>query len=568
MRQVTLCFVLGSILNIQNLSSQNPSLSISESYGAYQIGFKTFTTFDKSRSFSFEENQTAVVEGKTISRPLQVCIWYPSKNNTMPTLTYEDYFFLKASETGEKVLDEVKKNEVISNFLETEPTNKAILSREMAVSMKAVKNAPYQDSKKFPVIIYGPSWWASAFENALLFEFLASHGYMVISSPSVGPENREMPISRIGVETQSRDMEFLLSLAHDIPSADINSIAVAGFSLGGLSNVLMMARNTSVDAWIGLDPSIHEIYDFFKDSPYEDYGRFVKPMLFINSLGFMDSLPFYDKLIYSDAFMVNLPKLEHTDLASQFIKLFGSMDTKENLAIKVSGYNLMVKYVLAFLNGIFRDALTYEEMTEKYFTPNTKDATFLRIRSKRGLPLANTLFVQYQEKKGEGLIDFLNKTKLPNGTPHYPEADVQKLIFLAAKNEFFKTSKDLMTWYHTNYQNTFHDSVLNHINPNQMLEMFLKIYDDNKACDFGYDQLNHTAQLLSMGGKGKESLQYFVLNTQLHPENYKAYFNLGIGYFRLNDFKNAILNFTKCLDLKPDAKYKNLANEFILKSKG
>ncbi|MEM7380789.1 MAG: tetratricopeptide repeat protein [Bacteroidota bacterium] len=457
-----------------------------------------------------------------------------------------------------------RKEEVTAEFLETDPVRPEVLGRELTAVMRAVKNAPFDRTSNYPILIYGPSWWSTAYENALIFEFLASHGYIVISSPSVGPENREMPISRIGVETQARDMEFLLSIADQFPNADMDKISIAGFSLGGLSNVLMMARNTSIDAWIGLDPSIHEAYEFFEESPFEDYTRFKIPMLFVNSLGYMKGLPFYDQLVYSDAYIVNLPQLEHTDLASQFIKLFGSADGEAALAKRARGYNLMAGYILAFLDGVFQKEYTYDEMLERVFEM-PMDTTFIQIKSKAGLPTPEQLYQKFERERGLGLAGFLEQ-QIPAETPlQYPEEDLQKLIYRTSESGFSEASEKLMLWYENRYPDSFHKRVSEYINLQKMLRMFSEVYRHNKGCDFNYEQLNHTGHILSMSERKKEALDYFKLNTQLNPENFKAFFNLGIGYFRLEDIENAAINFKKCLELNPDERYRGLAEGFLSK---
>jgi|GEM_PF-1225633 len=557
---------LGCVLGYCPALSQESSLTLSEPFGALQVGFKSYNTLDRSRSFSLAVGEADHNQEKTIYRPIQVCVWYPAVVSDEIPMKYEEYFFLKAHETGNATLTATARKKLLKDFLETEPVEAPILEKELKLDMRAIKDAAPLVTQKFPVLIYGPSWSSSAYENALLCEFLASHGYVVVSSPSVGPENRDMPISRIGVETQARDMEFLLSLVATLPNANTDSIAIGGFSLGGLSNVLMWARNTAVDAWIGIDPSIHEAYDFFKDSPYEDYSRFSKPSLFINSLGYMNELPFYDKLVYSDAYMVNLPQLEHTDLASQFIKLFGSNDTQENVRRKTKGYNLMAQYILAFLDGVFKTRLDYSQMTRKYFNAIHLDTSFVQIKTKKGLPKVDVLFERYTSGQVKDLVSFLDTSI--GREPHkvYPETDLQKLIFLSAQNNDLASSKELMTWYRSHYPEAFHEAVLQYVSFDQMLQLFLEVYRTNEKCTFDYDQLNHTAQLLSMSGKGRESLPYFILNTQLHPTNYQAYFNLGIGYFRMNEFKNARIHFKKCLELHPNERFKGLAQDFLAKS--
>ena len=133
--------------------------------------------------------------------------------------------------------------------------------------------------------------------------------------------------------------------------------------------------------------------------------------------------------------------------------------------------------------------------------------------------------------------------------------------------DFNETTGELMKWYRKQYPKAFHDQVLKFVKYDDMVRMFAKIYEDNQSCNFEYWELNHTAQLLSMGESKQEAMEYFTLNTKLYPDNYQAYFNLGIGYFRLHEFQQARYNFEKCLALDPDDRFRGLAKEFIGKTK-
>jgi hypothetical protein len=54
-----------------------------------------------------------------------------------------------------------------------------------ALPMWAIRDAR-PDNRVFPLVLYAPSNNAPAFENAGLCEYLASEGYVVIASPSIG----------------------------------------------------------------------------------------------------------------------------------------------------------------------------------------------------------------------------------------------------------------------------------------------------------------------------------------------------------------------------------------------
>jgi len=541
-------------------------LALNEPYGKYGVGFRSEHTFDYSRSFVMTDSAISAGPDRFGHRPIQLCIWYPAlKIAELKPMQYEDYFFLSASETGPVALSASLKAEILGNYLQQEPVNAFKLRMELGREMKAIKNAKPDLSQKFPMIIYGPSWSSTAFENALLCEYLASHGYVVVSSPSMGPDSREMPVSLKGIETQARDMEFSLHALRGFPNADQNKIALMGYSLGGLSNVIVWARNRMVDAWIGIDPSINEAYDLYKESSYEDYGGFSVPALFINSFGYMHSLPFFDDLVYSDAYVVNLPKLGHTDMASQFIKLYAD-GTDTHSKVQEKCYNLMAKFILGFLDGIFKERLDFEKMSQGVFDQKEIDTNLVQIHVKKGILLPGQLLEKYKNQNGKGIEKYMSALSASNDPREYPEEDLQQIIYSCIINNFKEATSELMNWYHKHYPKAFHDQVLKFVTHDDMVRMFAKIYEDNQSCNFEYQELNHTAQLLSMGESKQEAMEYFILNTKLYPDNYQAFFNLGIGYFRLNEFQPARDNFTKCLTLDPDDRFRSLAKEFIGKT--
>jgi dienelactone hydrolase len=119
----------------------------------------------------------------------------------------------------------------------------------------AVRNAP-PIAGKFPVVIYAPSVGSMAWENADLCEYLASHGYVVIASPDMGATTRSMTLDLAGLNTQAADISFLIGFARTLPDSDVSKVAVAGFSFGGLSNLLAASRDIRICVLVALDGSM------------------------------------------------------------------------------------------------------------------------------------------------------------------------------------------------------------------------------------------------------------------------------------------------------------------------
>ena len=97
---------------------------------------------------------------------------------------------------------------------------------------------------------------------------MASNGYIVISSPSRGTISRWLEGGTVkDMETQSRDVEFLLKEVHNFKNIDVSKIALMGFSFGGLSNTITAMKTQRIKALVSLDGTERYRYDIFRKVP-------------------------------------------------------------------------------------------------------------------------------------------------------------------------------------------------------------------------------------------------------------------------------------------------------------
>jgi predicted dienelactone hydrolase len=154
-------------------------------------------------------------------------IWYPAEGGKQEHVSVADYLALRATETSFSApivpagLDEW--------FIEGVPN-------PSQTKTLALRNASPL-SRRFPVVIYAPSFSSFSWENLDLCEYLASYGYIVIASPGMGVE-RESTHDVAGANAQAQDISFLVGWAETLPDADPTEVGVIGFSWGGLSNLL------------------------------------------------------------------------------------------------------------------------------------------------------------------------------------------------------------------------------------------------------------------------------------------------------------------------------------------
>jgi pimeloyl-ACP methyl ester carboxylesterase len=119
----------------------------------------------------------------------------------------------------------------------------------------AVRDAPMK-AGDFPLVIYAPSVNAPATENIELCEYLASEGFVVIATPSMGAMSRTMTVDIAGANAEARDVSFLIDYAKSLPDTDMSEVAAMGYSWGGMGALFDAARDKRVRALISLDGSL------------------------------------------------------------------------------------------------------------------------------------------------------------------------------------------------------------------------------------------------------------------------------------------------------------------------
>jgi predicted dienelactone hydrolase len=176
-------------------------------------------------------------------RPIQVLIWYPSLQSTDKPMTVGDYASLADSETCFDRPDPEKNRW------------RSLLKTALDIPLWAVQDARLT-KERYPVLIYAPSDSSVSWENADLCEYLASHGYVVLASPSMGASTRDMTDDLNGINAQARDISFLITYSKTLSDSDLSKVAVVSWSWGGISSLFAAARDHRIDALVEMDGSM------------------------------------------------------------------------------------------------------------------------------------------------------------------------------------------------------------------------------------------------------------------------------------------------------------------------
>ncbi|WP_425639436.1 CocE/NonD family hydrolase [Algoriphagus yeomjeoni] len=466
--------------------------------GAFSVGFRHYVTADSTRTYKrvYDWNNT------TIPRPIPVSIWYPSTDHPKQSeaRTVLDYMqVLKEEEEWEYLPNE----QILNWFYYPNTVENQQHLQEVTRAFTGIKPA----NGNFPVLVYAPSYQASSIENFALCEYLASHGYIVISSPSRGTENRFLEGgTEKDLETQARDIEFLLAEITKFPNANPNQIATMGFSFGGLSNVLAQMRNEQIKAIVSLDGSIKYQLKTLKKSPFFNLENVDVPFIHFAQKNIPEevlladkidpsldhSFEFYDSLSNSQAYSLKFHNLSHSYFSTLGV-LFQPRDErqdKSDLEIMES-YKLASVYTLKFLDAFLKD----DQEALKFITNQPSD---------NGLK--------------EKLVSYRSK-----------QADIQVFSFQDF-NELASTQK---------YQNLI-----------SLHESTLKEHPDLKLPEGNLNNLG--LQLLYNSETAQNGINIFLLATHLYPESANLFDSLGEAYLFIGENEKAMENFEKSLHLYPE----------------
>lgn len=291
--------------------------------GPHAVGLRVVEQYDHSRGYrgATDPDTGQPTQGER-ARPIQTMIWYPAQTGSGHTMTVSDYLRLGATldAFGQTPAERSRLQEAyLAESVSQLSAQRA--QTELAVTMMARRDG-LAEPGKFPVVIYAPGYAGDGYENADLCEYLASMGYVVIASPSLGQSAGGMTIDLEGAEAQMADIEYLIGYAHTLPQADTNRLGVIGFSWGGLANVMAAAKDPRITALVALDGSVRVWPSIIEQSRFLTPERVTTPLLYVAAAprqvedtpaDWNRDTSFLNKLKYADLYRVTLAPYVHSN---------------------------------------------------------------------------------------------------------------------------------------------------------------------------------------------------------------------------------------------------------------
>ncbi len=288
--------------------------------GPHPVGFRVVCQVDHAREFHRGRDPlTGEPVARERGRPLQILIWYPATRPGAP-LRYSDYLATRLSETSFTLTPEQVKAGAARQEGALTRRRGPEGAQAFARPVPATADAPAAPGP-FPLVIYAPGADGSADENADLCEHLASYGYLVVASTSLGATDKTIEYTMAGVEPQVRDIQFLLGYAHSLPGVDLRRIAVVGWSWGGMANVFAAARDARIGAIVSFDgtrePALTKQIDVRRlTAPWLYFSRTPDTIPQINQSGIDTTWSLLNEAKYASVTQVILYPFQHADFTS------------------------------------------------------------------------------------------------------------------------------------------------------------------------------------------------------------------------------------------------------------
>lgn len=314
-----------------------------------KVGFEKYDLFDSTRMYDEKP------------RHLQLLMWYPADIDTSSqSITLKYYAELKASEIN--VSDTLKnaKEKAVNEYVSYNSKLGVVsfkFKKGLADNTLSRRNARIK-KHKHPVIYFVQGRSGSPVDNFAMYEFLASNGYIVLTTPAYGNTTRYMTFDSTEFETQLLDQEMVYDFANDNLNIDAKRQAYIGYSYGSITSVFSAMKNPNIKAVVSLDGSIgykDRIPEVKKFHLY-DSTSFKIPLLHLNTPknSKRNDLSLISELNAPVKIVISFPTFSHVDFTSiGLLRAFAGVARSEPDDDFKSEQIYFYKCVLNFINTVF-----------------------------------------------------------------------------------------------------------------------------------------------------------------------------------------------------------------------
>ena len=359
--------------------------------GIYDVGYKIIVAEDYSRV----SNRLYNFRGEKINddyfRTIPINVWYPGVKGIQDSpMKVKDYYYLKESSLNQSPLSDHQK---LAIDKKSPPYENGLIDEErkflLNIETEAYLNIENANNI-FPLLIFNS---LAPVDNHILCEYLASHGFVVLSVPFYNDIGNYFGYYE-SWDAAIRDVQFAINRIAGKENVDLKKIGIIGASHGGNIAPTLQILNPNVKCVVSLDGMEKwNSYNNFLDKTM--YGRVDKKKINTPYLIFQDeSQVNVDSFYIKNATYANKTIIEGLGLSHGF---FSCLSYVMYEAIAPSTYvgnsdisnehpvqkmEIIGDYVLNFMNAHLKSIPIPENTLE-----NNAIADSLKIRHINALPI-------------------------------------------------------------------------------------------------------------------------------------------------------------------------------------
>ena len=461
--------------------------------GEHAVGFRLLQ----------ERDTTRVVPGPTNqARPVRIYLWYPATASPgVPSMLFGRYAALAE--------DDVWPIEIAGPLREKLSFSRHALARSLGPDgFEALGEQPVRAFEKaeplpgsFPLIVIGQGlYYESPVAFAALSEYLAGRGFVVATCPLVGTHTPLVKLDVEDLETQVRDLEFVIARAREFPHVSPDKLGVMGFDMGGMVGLILAMRNAGVDAFASVPAGILFPHPSGLPAASPDYDPLKLRIPWLHAAPRSDRPPvvqtasLFETAVHSERYHLQIDDLKHVDSTSYAL---------------VEGRNAIPGFWPAWEAGGVERHKTLSRYVSEFFT------AFL-MNSPESLAFLSRGPEQAMAESGLA-IEHRSATPPPISYAQFVDA-----LLTGDATSAFDEVRDLRGTQPTNI-------LLN---------------------DFYLYRLAYS--LLYSWGLSDEAMQLSKLNVELNPSSTLAAQGLSMSYVDREDYAAAIEVYRRLLELNPD----------------
>jgi len=330
--------------------------------GVYSVGFRLIEEQDYSRVVTAGLSHSAAHP-----RPIRTYLWYPAKGaddshpmhfSRYASLADEDIWPV---EIAGSLREELKySRRALARSMGPQGFAALLQRRVLATEMAEALEGP------FPLVVIGQGlYYESPVAFAALGEYLAGRGFVVATCPLVGTNSPLVRFDVQDLETQVRDLEFVIAQARRLSFVSQDQLGVFGFDMGGMAGLILAMRNMDVDAFVSVSSGI--LYQNPSGIPvgspdYDPLGLRVPwlhsiPVAWTTQPQDSEAKSLFETALHSERYLLLTEGLGHVDYTSYALiegrsEMAGYWEASKPAVVE--GNKAVSRYILNFFNAFLK----------------------------------------------------------------------------------------------------------------------------------------------------------------------------------------------------------------------